>query len=362
MLCSTGCSHTITLSDNDAVFSFGHNTFGQLGLGYTNLNSVPVPTLIPHLTSIKLISCASYFTVCVDIEGMIWLFGRIGVPNNRQCVDTPQKMEDVPPIQSISCGETHVLLIADDEFLWSFGTNHKGELCLENEELEFTVSPLQTKFSQISKIAAGAFHSLFQNNKGEVFGCGYNVSGQLGFGEQYQIKVILIPNQPPNIIQFSCGKSHSLFLDDEGSVYYVGSCSSNSCHKIQKIAKIPPIKSISCTASSCHFLDFDGNVWGLGCNTKGQLGNGDMRECIVPTKVKGLKYIIQISGGPCSLHFLVKNSKNKIFAMGANSSNQLGLVNKKNTFYQIPTQLNSKYSSIWGTLREPNTRVKSARK
>ena len=34
----------------------------------------------------------------------------------------------------------------------------------------------------ISKISAGYDHSLFQNNKGEIFECGYNKHGECGLG------------------------------------------------------------------------------------------------------------------------------------------------------------------------------------
>ena len=65
--------HTITLSDDGTVHSFGKNEEGALGLGHNN--SVALPTPIPNLPKINMISCGLYFTVCVDYEGFIWTFG-----------------------------------------------------------------------------------------------------------------------------------------------------------------------------------------------------------------------------------------------------------------------------------------------
>ena len=41
-----------------------------------------------------------------------------------------------------------------------------------------SLSPQKTSFS----ISASWSHSLFQNNKGEIFSCGHNEDGQCGLG------------------------------------------------------------------------------------------------------------------------------------------------------------------------------------
>ena len=113
-------------------------------------------------------------------------------------------------------------MITNDSNLWSWGRNDCGQLCHGDEEDRS--KPQKTSFSNISKISAGCDHSLFQNNKGEIFSCGYNRYGQCGVSHSNESKIIpsLIPNAPPNIVHFVCGSSHNLFLDSEGNVFYVG--------------------------------------------------------------------------------------------------------------------------------------------
>ena len=100
-----GFQHTITLSDDGTVHSFGDNGFG---LGHRN--DVSLPTPIPNLPKINMSSCGSYFTVCVDNEGFIWsfgenYFGQIGTGNKTKLnFNDPQKIEDIPPVLSVSCG------------------------------------------------------------------------------------------------------------------------------------------------------------------------------------------------------------------------------------------------------------------
>ena len=70
MACASGQFHTITLSDDGIVHSFGRNKEGALGLGHNNHVSLPTP--IPNLPKINMISCGGFSTVCVDFEGFIW--------------------------------------------------------------------------------------------------------------------------------------------------------------------------------------------------------------------------------------------------------------------------------------------------
>ena len=90
--------------------------------------------------------------------------------------------------------------------------NSNGQLCLRDTEARS--KPQKTLFSNISKISAGAGHSLFQNNKEEIFACGYNAQGACGLGHfnSPQISPSIIPNVPSNIVQFVCGFYNSLFL------------------------------------------------------------------------------------------------------------------------------------------------------
>ena len=102
-----GALHTITFSDTN-VYSFGSNTQGQLGLGHNN--DVLLPTPIPNLPKINMISCGAQFTVCVDHEGFIWSFGennagQLGTGNKTNCTisyDVPQKIQDIPPVHSVA--------------------------------------------------------------------------------------------------------------------------------------------------------------------------------------------------------------------------------------------------------------------
>ena len=370
MACVSGYDHTITLSYDGTVHSFGRNDFGALGLGYRY--DVSLPTPIPNLPKINMISCGAYFTICVDYEGIIWSFGenncgQLGTENTTY-FNVPQKIQNIPPVLSVSCGENHTLIITNDDNLWSWGSNNVGQLCLG--DTEDRLIPQKTSFTNISKMSAGYYHSLFQNNKGEIFSCGKNVYGECGLGHfnEYQITPSLLHNAPSNIVHFVCGAHQSLFLDSEGNVYSVGENEfgqlglghNTNQNVLNKIVNIPPIKIISCVGPSCYLVDFEGNLWTFGKNEEGQLGHGDKTNINTPKMINTLKDIQQISYGSCGFHFFAKNSQNQIFVTGNNIYGQLGTGDAESVSISNLKEIDSQYSTIWRD--EFPTRAKSARK
>ena len=364
--CSCGAYHTITLSDDGTAHSFGRNTEGQLGLGHNN--DVSLPTPIPNLPKINMISCGAFFSVCTDYEGFIWSFGandcgQLGT-GNTTTFNVPQKIQNIPPVLSVFCGYSHTLIITNDSNLWSCGRNDFGQLC--HGDKEYRLKPQKTSFSHILKISAGWYHSLFQNDKGEILSCGNNEKGVCGLGHfNPQITPSLIPNAPSHIVQFVCGYNQNLFLDSEGNVFSVGNNEygelglghNRTQNELNKIPNIPPIKIISCVLASCYLIDFEGNLWSFGCNSEGQLGHGYKTNINTPKIVNTLIDIQQISYGCCGGHFFTKNSQNQIFIAGRNDYGQLGKGDTRSV--SLPKEINSQYSTIWGS--EFYTRSKSAR-
>ena len=387
MTCSTGKQHSVTLSDDGVVYCFGSNCEGQVGMGHYSFTLIPTP--ISNIPKMKMVSCGEYFTVCIDEEGSMWSFGhnyygQLGTGNKMNNY-IPEKIQDIPPIRSVICGAFHTLIITNDLDLWSFGYNLYGQLCLgiDQNKIEIQLTPQQTSFSNIINISAGYQSSLFQNQQGEIYGAGFNKFGQLGLGHNIyaQIEPCMVLNQPSNIIQFSCGYAHSLFLDSEGNVFSVGDNhygalglgdNMENQNILNQILNIPPIKTISCTNGCNYLLDFDGNIWIFGNNNDGQLGHhsSSILEKVLSKQKKILSYpkinkylsnISQVSFGCCSSHFLAKGSQD-IFSVGSNSFGQLGNGNKVSK--HTPQKIKSEYFSIWGNSlsKEDKCWAKSARK
>ena len=367
-LCSRGGSHTVTVSDDGIVYSFGSNYYGQLGLGHNK--DVLSPTPIQKLAKIKQVFCGFTFTICIDERGSMWSFGnnQFGQLGTGDTEDKriPQNIENIPPVQTVACGKAHTLIITNDKNLWSVGRNDYGQLCLGNVANQS--KPQQSLYSNVSQIAASGISSVFQSNN-KIYGCGYNGYGQLGTGNNLdQINASVVFKHPPNIIQISCGFYHVLFLDDEGTVFSVGKNDSGQLglgdtrnqNILNRINNIPPIRLISCASNSSFLIDYEGNIWSFGENLYAQLGHGNKTKSFDhPNKISSLVDIEQISLGYAGYYFLAKDSQNKIFVVGNNDKGQLGTgYVRLNTI--DPIELTSNYFEIWGSLFK--SRAKSARK
>lgn len=367
--CSLGSSHSICVADGN-VYSFGSNAFGQLGFSENNVFSFK-PHLITNIPKITVVSCGEQSTICIDEQGSMWSFGQnyygqLGT-GNLECQKTPQKIQNIPIARDVSCGYQHTLFIASvQDELWAVGNNSFGQLC---NGKSFNIStPEKTKYSNISNISAGYYHSIFQNYNGELFGCGNNEYGQLGFGhfDAFQTNVQMLPNHPSNIIQFCCGSYHSLFLNNDGKVFSVGYNQEgelglgNDTNQaiLHQIPNIPPILFISCTRSSSYLLDCYGKLWSFGSNKFGQLGLGDVFPRNTPVATS-LTNIQQISGGCCAFHALSKNSLNEVFSMGKNDYGQACSQNTLRIESPIKYSINFK---IWGETHKTYIKAKSARK
>ena len=360
MSCSTGCAHTVCLDDQGNVHAFGDNDYGQLGLGHIEIKLIP--TQVPSLSCITQVSCGSFFTACVDDQGLLWTFGendhgQLGIGNTNRC-ESPHKV-NISPVQNVSCGFEHVMVNTQDFNLWTFGRNSTGELCLGHKQ-DGIFAPENTLFTNILTIAAGSHHSLFQNIEGEIYGCGNNENGELGLGnnETEQIQVILLPNQPGNIIQFCCGSLQSFFLDSDGNIFYTGFNMSDfknlGKNTICQIQNVPTMKLISCINTSCFTLDDCGNVWVFGHS----IGRDNDTLITIPQIIENLTDI-QCIPTRCFIgnHLLAKDSQNKVFVLGDNLYGELGTGNKKPCF--PAREMN--FSNIWGTF-QTTSKVKSARK
>ena len=67
-------SHTLLLTLEGNIYSFGDNHKGQLGLNST-LKKTNMPTLIINIPEIRRIECGYYHSMCIDVNGNLWVFG-----------------------------------------------------------------------------------------------------------------------------------------------------------------------------------------------------------------------------------------------------------------------------------------------
>src|SRR3990167_1300573 len=108
--------------------------------------------------------------------------------------------------------------------------------------------------------------------------------------------------------------SNNLVILQDGSKVF---CLENN----RTFENLPPIHSIS-AGSGCLFLDFDGQVWGMGSNLNSELGTIGV-GIKQPKKLKGLPKIVKINSSPMNFSYFI-DDKGKAWSCGYNGYGQTG--------------------------------------
>ncbi|KAJ5070430.1 ultraviolet-b receptor uvr8 [Anaeramoeba ignava] len=157
----------------------------------------------------------------LTIEGNVFAKGEDINPNNKkEFINISSLIEDKNDriIEDIVCGAYSIYLLTSNHNVYGIGFNQSGQLGFDSETLEIAEKPI-LMMKNVSKIFSGntSNHVFLLNSNQELFGCGYNQYGQLGLGESrkdWQIKKLTkIQNIPKGkIIDIQSGESFSIML------------------------------------------------------------------------------------------------------------------------------------------------------
>ena len=126
-------AHTMVLTTAGELGGWGVNLHGQLGLGHTNECEPeifhPVNTLggIP----IRAVACGKWHTIVLSSDGDVYSWGRgddgqLGHGTN-QGSSSPVLVEAIEDAQAIACGARHCVALVGGE-AWTWGWNKYGQL------------------------------------------------------------------------------------------------------------------------------------------------------------------------------------------------------------------------------------------
>ena len=206
MAVACGLNYTITVDENGAVFAFGSNLKGGLGLDHNN--DVSTPTRIDSLNErVRQVSAGWGHTGMVTDAGDLLMCGygqegALGLGNlDNLWIPTkvPREKFHGSEVLMVACGYFHTVVVTTKGTVYTFGKGSQGSLGHGNNEDSHT--PLlipQTAFNdeQIVMVAAANYFSVALSETGKVFTWGNNDSGQLGHGK--------INDQPvPREVDFS---------------------------------------------------------------------------------------------------------------------------------------------------------------
>jgi len=302
---SAGYGHSVELRSDGTVWTWGDNSFSQLGLGSS--------------------FTATFSSVAREVSGL-------------------------SGITAVAAGEDHTLALKSDGTVWSWGTNDYGQL--GNNSAADSTSPVQVVYlsgtSQTSvnltgivAIAAGTEFSLALDSSGVVWAWGRNDNGQLGAtsittSKQTTAYNISTAASLPVITAIAAGQGHALVVDKNGNVWSWGSNSNGQLGNNSTVDSPSPVEVVGLANSgnlagiasvaagdlNSFAITTSGTVVAWGLNGAGQLGNGGSTDSPVPVAVSGLTNVKAISAGYS--HALALDTSGAIWAWGSDSVGEMG--------------------------------------
>ena len=187
-----GAYHTFCKTINNEVYCWGKNTTCQLGLG--NISNQITPILCSSLLNEDVvdIKCGSMHTLVLTSNLEVLgcgdnKYGQIGakVYTYLDAVhSTFQKIQELPEIIKIGCGNHYSLCIDVNNDLYVFGDNEYGQLGLGDTNTRFT--PIKhPSLSNIIDISKGGLHTFVKTSNNEIYAFGYNEYSQLGIKTEH---------------------------------------------------------------------------------------------------------------------------------------------------------------------------------
>src|SRR5579871_435494 len=308
--------HSLLLKADGTVWACGDNDYGQLGNGTTSGSTVPLevkgPSGVGYLENIIAIAAGNFHSMALSADGTVYTWGRNshGQLGLGDAVDRyyPDHVPGVYDITAIAAGGYHSLVLGYNGMMAGCGYNGYGQLDLgdNNDRSSFTAVPFWYPFKSL---AGGGYHTLVRNTgydgeffQGQIMSCGLNYYGELGTGDTNSYDTLTF-DQGTLAVMLAAGNLHSLHLNAYGAVYGTGYNGDGELGLGDAANRTSwnyiPVQavSIACGFSHSLFADVYGNLFACGNGANGQLGNGSTSNQYSLAYVPGAPYTTGMAGG-----------------------------------------------------------------
>lgn len=361
---ATGQSFTLALGDDGNLYAWGYNDFGQLGNGTTADDSVPEMVTKPTgVTSWKAVAAGAAFGMAIANNDSVYAwgyndFGQLGngtADGNKNAVPHPTPtVVDLPSgvtATAIAAGNNFGLAIGSNDSLYVWGRNVNGELGIGNKTDQHSpvAAPFPSGVTSWTQIGAGAYTSFALGNDGNLYSAGSNGNGENGDGTTTQhesYSQVNLPGAATAWKSFSAGASFCLGVASNDTLYgwgygsdgELGNGSTTKNNLTPMPVDLPAgVTVASLTAGHNHslILGSNGYLYAWGINQAGELGDGSTSESTVPVYVNHGGLSAPMLSGPVSASTLSINDSLVTWAAVSGASS-----------YELQVSDNSGFSSM----------------
>ncbi len=350
------------INPTPALWTWGLNISGQLGVNNTTSRSTPVTTLLGG-NNWKSVACGDRHTIALKTDGTLWSWGlnssgQLGI-NNLSDRSTPvTTLLGGNNWKSIAGGFGHTIALKTDGTLWSWGLNSSGQLGVNNTTSRSTPVTTLLGGNNWKSVACGYSHTIALKTDGTLWSWGRNSYGQLGVNNTTSrstpVTTLLGGNNWKSI---AGGFGHTIALKTDGTLWSWGLNISGQLGINNLSDRSTPVttllggnnwKSVACGDRHTIALKTDGTLWSWGFNTQGQLGvnNTTFRSTPVTTLLGGTNWKSIACGGNCTIAIKTDGT---LWTWGRNAYGELGVNNTTSRSTPVTTLLGgNNWKSIAG--------------
>ncbi|XP_029379415.1 probable E3 ubiquitin-protein ligase HERC3 [Echeneis naucrates] len=259
-----GSQHSVALTRDGQVYTWGQDSRGQLGLGRER-PSANSPQHVKSLSAAPLVQIAAggEQSFALSVSGAVFGWGRndrgqlgLGDATDRN-TPTPVDCLNKKKTIHISCGKDHTAIFTKDGAVFTFGSGQHGQLghnSFRDELRPRLVAELLG--AKVTKISCGRHHTLVLTDSMKIYSFGCSEQGQLGRGDKEHPSVPL-PVQLPQ--DSSDGpKIRNIFAG--------GNCSFATCASDKDVDE--KSNTDSCNGVTQHRLDDMIDRWTSECESE----------------------------------------------------------------------------------------------
>jgi alpha-tubulin suppressor-like RCC1 family protein len=276
------------------LLAWGNNSNGQLGINNTTNKLTPVPTYVGGSTWAQ-VSCGARHVGAIKTDGTLWTWGRntygqLGHNNTTQR-NTPTKLGTATTWKRISCGgrtttNAFTAAIKTDGTLWTWGRNSYGQLGHNDSTQRNTPTKLGTA-TNWRQVSCGGHHIAAIKTDGTLWIWGKNSYGQLGNrfrgSSHHRSTPVTTYAGGTNWKEVACGREFTLAVKTDGTLWVWGR---NNTRQLglgpgQTSDKSTPVqlgtstmwRKVSGGVDHSSAIKTDGTLWLWGKGSNGELGN-----------------------------------------------------------------------------------------
>ncbi|XP_074179739.1 putative E3 ubiquitin-protein ligase HERC6 isoform X2 [Rhinolophus sinicus] len=246
-LVSCGKEHSLAVCHKGRVFAWGAGSEGQLGIDKLK-ETVFTPMKIKTLAGIKIIqvSCGDYHSLALSEDAQVFSWGKnshgqLGLGKDFASQASPQRVMSLQgiPLAQVAAGGAHSFALSLSGTSFGWGSNNAGQLALSGKNvLVQSYKPRSIgalKSLDVIYISCGYEHTAVLTQDGKVFTFGDNSYGQLGHSSTSEKRVPQHVERIEGLVsQIDCGSFHTVaYVYTTGQVVCFGggpSCTSTPTH------------------------------------------------------------------------------------------------------------------------------------